>query len=104
MTDHDVTDYDPRVNEILERQVPLRLDAQPDWAGALRKAEDGITARPADWGSGLRYACEADAYSRLHSSSPYSSSLGQRPALVSGAAHRRQRSIRLRRPASSSTH
>jgi len=39
VTDHDVTDYDPGVNEILERQVPLRLDAQSDWAGALRKAE-----------------------------------------------------------------
>lgn len=39
MTDHDVTDYDPRVDQILERQVPLRLDAQSDWAGALRKAE-----------------------------------------------------------------
>ncbi len=39
MTDHDVTDYDPRVKEILERQVPLRLDAEADWAGALRKAE-----------------------------------------------------------------
>ena len=39
MTDHDVTDYDPGVNQILDRQVPLRLDAQSDWAGALRKAE-----------------------------------------------------------------
>ncbi len=39
MTDHDVTDYDPRVKEMLERQVPLRLDAEADWAGALRKAE-----------------------------------------------------------------
>jgi hypothetical protein len=39
VTDHDVTDYDPGVNEILDRQVPLRLDAQSDWAGALRKAE-----------------------------------------------------------------
>jgi hypothetical protein len=39
VTDHDVTDYDPRVNEILDRQVPLRLDAQSDWAGALRQAE-----------------------------------------------------------------
>lgn len=39
MTDHDVTDYDPGVQEILDRQVPLRLDAQSDWAGALGKAE-----------------------------------------------------------------
>ncbi len=39
MTDHDVTDYDARVKEMLERQVPLRLDAEADWAGALRKAE-----------------------------------------------------------------
>jgi hypothetical protein len=39
VTDHDVTDYDPRVNEVLDRQVPLRLDAQADWAGALHRAE-----------------------------------------------------------------
>jgi len=39
VTDHDVTDYDPRVNDMLERQVPLRLDAQADWAAALSKAE-----------------------------------------------------------------
>jgi hypothetical protein len=39
VTDHDVIDYDPGVNEILDKQVPLRLDAQSDWAGALRKAE-----------------------------------------------------------------
>lgn len=50
MTDHDVTDYDPRVNEILDRQVPLRLEAQADWAEALHRAEsdrnpDAVSAR-----------------------------------------------------------
>lgn len=36
---HDVTNDDPRVREMLERHVPLRLDAQADWAGALHRAE-----------------------------------------------------------------
>jgi hypothetical protein len=52
--DHEVTDYDPRVKEQLERQVPLRLDAQSDWPGALRKAEGGPeSSRLAEW-IGLR--------------------------------------------------
>jgi len=52
--DHDVTEYDPRVKELLERQVPLRLDVQSDWPGALRKAEGGPeSGRLAEW-IGLR--------------------------------------------------
>lgn len=35
---HDVTEYDPQVKEMLERHVPLRLDAQSDWAGAVHRA------------------------------------------------------------------
>jgi len=53
--DHDVKDYDPRVNEMLDRQVPLRLDAQADWAEALRRAEGATesdrnhSGRLAEW-------------------------------------------------------
>lgn len=36
---HDATEHDPEVKEMLERQVPLRLDAQTDWAGTLHRAE-----------------------------------------------------------------
>ena len=36
---HDVTEHEPEVREMLERQVPLRLDAQADWPGALHWAE-----------------------------------------------------------------
>lgn len=48
----DVKDYDPRVNEMLDRQVPLRLDAQADWAEALQRAESAGLARrgrPGEW-------------------------------------------------------
>lgn len=38
MTSHDLAEYDPLVKEVLERQVPLRLDAHADWAGVLRDA------------------------------------------------------------------
>ena len=55
MTDHDVTDYDPRVKEMLETQVPLRLDAEADWAGALRKAEGAPdSGRLTKWGLRMR--------------------------------------------------
>lgn len=36
---HDATEYDPRVSEMLERQVPLRLEARPDWDEAMHRAE-----------------------------------------------------------------
>jgi hypothetical protein len=37
LTDHEV--LDPQVQEILDSQVPLRTDAESDWAGALARAE-----------------------------------------------------------------
>jgi hypothetical protein len=34
-----VKDYDPVVNDMLDRQIPLRLEAEPDWAGVLERAD-----------------------------------------------------------------
>jgi len=41
MTDDRVTNFDPQVNELLDRHVPLRLDAATDWPDALRRAGGG---------------------------------------------------------------
>jgi hypothetical protein len=43
VTTHDFVEYDPLVKEMLERQVPLRLDARPDWVAVLHDARgDGV--------------------------------------------------------------
>jgi hypothetical protein len=47
VTGHNVAEYDPVVREIVESQVPLRLDAHADWAAVLRDAgRDGFAAKP----------------------------------------------------------
>lgn len=83
MTDHDVTDYDPRVNEILDRQVPLRLDAQADWAEALQRAEsdrntDAVSARRGRLGEWLAV--------RMRSRRLLAPALGIAVLVVAGAA------------------
>jgi hypothetical protein len=48
VTGHGTAELDPLVKEMLENQVPLRLDAQPDWGAALREAgSDQVIAKPA---------------------------------------------------------
>ena len=76
---HDVTEYDPQVKEMLERHVPLRLDAQSDWAGAVHRPQAnesliavGRTPCTVGWRNGLPCVVEAAACSRLHSASPCS--------------------------------
>jgi hypothetical protein len=55
MMDDGMTGYDPLVKKMLDRQVPLRLDAPPDWADALHRAHrDRGSAEPSAVGSGPR--------------------------------------------------
>jgi hypothetical protein len=42
VTDHDVTDFDPLIKEMLDRQVPLRAGAHGEWGEVLRQVEGDV--------------------------------------------------------------